>query len=440
MKNKAGFLIRSGFGIAALLACSQSAFAYQSAYGLKIPLRGGSKEIEEPAEVEIKEDAVLGGDVVSASTPADAANAANSHIRKLGSGSVLFEAKDGGLGLMASGKAPYAEDGANPDTVRLSRRKAYTMAFFRAKANLAEQLEGADVESMERITGSSIQRTSDDENRTLTDEQVSETITNHVKAMLQGIEIFEVKDEGGLVEVTVYCTPESASACATKGTRGIVAADLTSALDRIMDEVVQGFVPPLGARTIHCEETGQFAFVAYGSALARNARSARGQQTNLMNAEKGAKLRADKALVARLTGQELDYKTTLDDQSMEVFEEWEKFASEESPEGEAAEEEEALYGVESAFVNVFKTTEEGQSTVKGRKPAGVQPSMYMNDKTGWVTAVLVWIPASEALLDDIRKAPGGRGGGNALPKYGPAERGPTGRVGGHPGKKKDRLP
>ena len=116
----------------------------------------------------------------------------------------------------------------------------------------------------------------------------------------------------------------------------------------------------------------------------------------------------------------------------EVYKEWESAETEE----EAGAEKE-MAGAESAFVSTMQTTEEGVALTKGMKPPGVQTKKYLDKKTGWLTTVHVWIPASDELLDQIRKArPGGPGAKPGKPGYDPKAKGPSGKVGKDPRKKR----
>ena len=113
-------------------------------------VQGGPSDVKQPQQVAVK------GKVVSAASAQDAVNAAvgenvkglkNGDTPEVGAKQVMYPS---GLGYVATGVAGYRTV-ENPTLTRIAKRKAYVIAFTKAKKNLAEFLGELDNEGKETI-------------------------------------------------------------------------------------------------------------------------------------------------------------------------------------------------------------------------------------------------------------------------------------------------
>ena len=235
-------------------------------------VQGGPSDVKQPQQVAVK------GKVVSAATAQDAVNAAvgenvkglkNDDTPELGAKMVTYPS---GLGFVATGIATYRTV-ESPTLTRIAKRKAYVIAFTKAKKNLAEILGGLDSQGQETVREALVNVNLPKEEMTNISTESQESLKQAVEMMLRGFVIYEVKDDTSqhTVFVSIVTTPKTRGKLARPAPNAIEAASLRDGLNQVIAEVRSGLVPPVGGRIIMMRSTGETAFVGFGSAVVRTA-------------------------------------------------------------------------------------------------------------------------------------------------------------------------
>ena len=236
---------------------------------------------------------------MSAATAQDAVNAAvgenvkglkNSDTPEVGAKMVTYPS---GLGFVATGIATYRTV-ENPTLTRIAKRKAYVIAFTKAKKNLAEILGGLDNEGKETVREALVNINLPKEEMTNISTESQESLKQAVEMMLRGFVIYEVKDDTSqnTVFVSIVTTPKTRGQLARPAPNAIEADSLRDGLNQVIAEVRSGLVPPVGGRIIMMRSTGETAFVGFGSAVVRTSANQAVQAKLNLDAQKIAGMRS----------------------------------------------------------------------------------------------------------------------------------------------------
>ena len=188
-------------------------------------VQGGPSDVKQPQQVAVK------GKVVSAATAQDAVNAAvgenvkglkNGETPEVGAKMVTYPS---GLGFVATGVATYRTV-ENPTLTRIAKRKAYVIAFTKAKKNLAEILGGLDSQGKETVREALVNVNLPKEEMTNISTESQESLKQAVEMMLRGFVIYEVKDDTSqnTVFVSIVTTPKTRGQFARPAPNAIEAA------------------------------------------------------------------------------------------------------------------------------------------------------------------------------------------------------------------------
>jgi len=233
-------------------------------------VQGGPRDVAQPQQVAVK------GKVVSAASAQDAVNAAvaenvkglkTSDTPEMGAKMVTFPS---GVGFVATGVATYRTV-ENPTLTRITKRKAYVIAFIKAKKNLAEILGGLSNEGKETVREALVNINLPKEEMTNISTESQESLKQVVNMMLKGFVIYEVKDDTSqnTVYVSIASTNKTCGMLARPAPNAIEADSLRNGLDQVIAEVRSGLVPPVGGRIVMMRSTDETAFVGFGSAVVR---------------------------------------------------------------------------------------------------------------------------------------------------------------------------
>ena len=227
-----------------------------------------------------------------------------------------------GLGFVATGIATYRTI-ENPTLTRIAKRKAYVIAFTKAKKNLAEILGGLDSQGKETVREALVNINLPKEEMTNISTQSEESLKQAVEMMLRGFVIYEVKDDTSqnTVFVSIVTTPKTRGQLARPAPNAIEADSLRDGLNQVIAEVRSGLVPPVGGRIIMMRSTGETAFVGFGSAVVRSSTNQAVQAKLNLDAQKIAGMRAKDALCGLIIGDKASWegsvKESLKDQVQE---------------------------------------------------------------------------------------------------------------------------
>ena len=343
------------------------------------------KEVKGP--VTEQTDPVIGQPVVQAETAQDAINTVLAK-RTAGSEMIRFGS---GIGLVATGVSSYAVMD-NPTATRISRRNAYVKAFMDAKRHLIESLEGLSSKGRELIIEQLQSQTTADGDLVNFSTTQEETIEQSVRRKLRGFVIYSVEDDvkNSHVYVTIVTTPKTQGKHNRPAPNAIEAESVRTGLNQVLTEIQNGLVPPVGGRIIQVPQSGEIAFVGFGSDVVRTHDNPAMQAKLRLNADKVAKMRAADALVGLLIDDDTSWKGKLDEQTREAVNEFETDDAPADPSLQRFKQQ------TEAFRNEQKTKDEYQSIRQGVLPPGVQRRSFASKDEGEMYAIAVYIPSYSA--------------------------------------------
>lgn len=423
----------------AMLAATATLASAQSAYGIQVPIRGA----EEPA-VEITAatvDEATGIPTVTANNMNEAAARAVAVSRDpdlIKGGSSRFETieecvlatdNEGNALLMVSGTARYSSDYNNPDAIRVARRMAYVQAYQNALAQISQSLAKAKLEQSEKLLQTLGRAIDNDTTAEMAKTQREEQIKSSISSLVRGVQIWGCDDDGKNVTVHLFTNNDTATGNRhlNGGKRISSAAEYAAAVDSALDEVMNGFVPPMGGKLIICPESGVATYIGFGSAVVLNTNSGR------QFAVTASKLRAQKGLFAVLQGEQVDMTSELKGVESIATTEFQNY----NPDMPSGEGEDAALA--NSFVSALSVQQEVSTAMtvssRGELPAGCQSKTILDNETGWMTTIYVWSVGSDDLIQSQLGANASYGGSNGQsgasgtpqPEYDPKKRGPSGR-------------
>ncbi len=435
----------------ATLSIGAAASAQVTADDFLPPVRGGPSDVKEPEKVRIKDG------VVEAATAQDAMNAAveenqkqlAENIEEVGARMVTFPS---GFGFVATGAATYRTM-ANPVATRIAKRKAYVIAFVKAKANLAETLGGLSNEGKEEVREALVNINLPNEEMTNISTQSEESLKQAVEMMLRGFVVYEVKDNTAQnsVYVSIVTTPKTRGQMARPAPHVVEAENLRDGLNQVIAEVTSGLVPPVGGRIVQMRKTGETAFVGFGSMIVRTSEHAAVQSKLNLAAQKIARMRAKDALCGLIIGDKASWKGSVVDSLQDEIREFEPLNADDPLAAEDPTAVRKLEETRQSFVARLQSTHMYKSARKGILPPGVNTKSWFNENHAWAYAMSVYVPsltdAAAATAKAMREAdivqPVGDSGGKAGGRKGftdeedseidrpgdGVEKGPTGKVG-----------
>lgn len=404
------WLRNAKFSLVALATISvgTAGFAQVTADDLLPPVRGGPSDVKEPAKVKIK------GEVVEAASAQDAMNAAveenqeqlSGNINEVGARMVKFPS---GLGFVATGAAGYRAM-ANPVATRIAKRKAYVIAFVKAKKNLAEILGGLSNEGKEEVREALVNINLPDEEMTNISTESKESLEQAVEMMLRGFVVYEVKDEAAqnIVYVSIVTTPKTRGQMARPAPHVVEAEDLRDGLNQVIAEVTSSLVPPVGGRIVQMRKTGETAFVGFGSMVVRTSKHSAVQSKLNLTAQKIARMRAKDALCGLIIGDKASWKGSVVDSLQDEIQEFESLDADDPLATEDPTAVRKLEEARQAFVAQLQSTDTYKSARKGILPPGVNTKSWFDENHAWAYAMSVYVPsvtdAAAATAEDMREA------------------------------------
>jgi hypothetical protein len=356
-------------------------------------VQGGAAEVKQPDKVAVN------GKIVTAATAQDAINAAVAENKKgLKSSTpergVRVVKYPSGLGYVATATAAYSPM-ENPVATRIAQRKAYVIAFMRAKKSLAEYLGGTSNESLDVFREVVANANSAKEQETGTSTMSLETIKQEAQKMLRGFVVYEVKDdrEGRTVYVSIATTPKTQGRASRPAPNIVAAESLRDGLNQVIEEVRANVTFPMGGRIVTMRSTGETAFVGFGSSVVRSSTNSALQAKLNLTALKVAEMRAKKELCAMIRGDWVSGK----ENSMEgQDEDLRDFATISTDDPLAAGDPTAakkLGEAREGFLAKLGVDEMVQSATKGYLPPGIQPKSWCDEDHTWAYSIAVYVPS-----------------------------------------------
>jgi hypothetical protein len=399
------------------------------------------KTVQKPEAVKQEAGALTGKTAVSAASPQDAINAYIKQ-RSIGFSELVFPS---GFGFVATGTGTY---GKQPNVIsgRIAQRNAYLKAFMDAKRHLAEGLFGLTNAGKTKLaeTLSTIDQGSGGTLINAAD-RTSESISQQVEGMLRGFVVYDVFDDfdAGQVFVTIVTTPKTQGHFKRPDMDSISAASVREGLEQIITEVNKGLTPPVGGKTIFVPQTGELAFIGFGSAVVRKDNDKALQGKLNLNAERIAKMRAADALCGIIIGDSMTARSKLDSEVSSMVKDYDEVAKDDPT---AAKDPNApafrqLQQRKKEFLATESTSTDITSIRKGVMPAGVKTQSWFDDDKYFAYGMAIYLPSATARASGAAKSmqqgqiiqQPGAGGSSATPganqpDAGTLKQGPSGRV------------
>ena len=357
-------------------------------------VQGGSSEVKNPEKVKTEDG------VVKAASAQDAINAvADNHQKEAVN---KKENKDGfstmvvfpnGVGFVASGVSTYQVFKNNTAT-RISRRNAYVKAFTRAKVELYKILNGLDSKgttALEEVVKSEV---NPEGNKTDIKETLKDEIEQRIEGMLGGFLTHEVNDDEAntCVTVTLVALPKETSI--DRLTANVVeAANMKAGLDMVLEEVKNGLVPPVGGRVISVKNTGEKAFVGFGSAVIIESGVSQVQAKNQLNAQRIAVARADDSIGSILKADKLKWISRISEENSEAMKDFKGSEKDDPLAKPDSKDQKKIDTILGDFKNQVNSNDMYQSVRENRLPPGLMHKVWNSEDNGFALAISVWIPS-----------------------------------------------
>lgn len=368
------------------------------------PVQATSDETQQKA-LEIKQpDAVKevigidGKDAIEAATAQDAVNAAVIKFDDTpGCQQVKFPS---GFGWVSTGIGSYGIM-PNPTATLMAQRQAYQVAYMNAKKNLAEALYGLSTDGKEQLKQQMTSISTDKENLSNLSESYKENIQEQVQGLLKGYVVYSVKDEQiknvGYVSVTIVTTPKTMGKGQRMNSTALSTDTIKDGLNAVLAELNNGLTPPVGGRVISVPQTGEIAFIGFGSAIVVSNPNPAAQAKLKVNAQKLAQMRARNALCGIIIGDEISSSSKLDSQIESLNKQFDEIQKEDPLNQNTNSSEIAkLNEQRNTFLSTQMSHEEISSLRKGILPPGVSVKTFFNPENTMAEAVAVYLPSASA--------------------------------------------
>ncbi|HOO63436.1 MAG TPA: hypothetical protein PK364_05905 [Synergistaceae bacterium] len=362
------------------------------------PLQASSEEekealqqIQHPDEVSCSQED-SGEEIIRASTAQDAFNAAAAR-KKIGCLRAEFGS---GYGWVATGMGTYTK---MPDLVasRISKRNAYLAAYMMAKKELAQALGGLSSAGKTRIRDDMLLISKQDDSLKAFRNESEESLEQVVQKFLKGFVLYSMVDDEDTssVYVSIVSTPKTRGRFNRPDPESLEAASIQEGLDMLLTEISTGLVPPLGGKMIYVPQTGEMAFVGFGSAVVRVDKDPAVHTKMLLQAERAADMRAADALCGVILGDETLWRGKLDERTSARMEDFET-AQKEDPisftvDGQAFTE---LQSRKNSFINTLKQSDQYESLRRGILPPGVVRRTWTEEDGAFAYGVSVYLPSA----------------------------------------------
>lgn len=334
---------------------------------------------------------------VTAATAQDAVNAAMERIAQ-GGGCEQIKFPSG-FGWVAIGSAVYGVV-PNPVANLTAQRQAYQIAYMNAKKNLAESLHALSTKGLDELNSQIKTIISDTDTLSNMSENFRESITEQVQGLLRGYVIYNVQDEQadkhGTVTVTIVVTPKTMGQGQRIDSSASTADSVQDGLKAVLAELSSGLMPPVGGKVISVPQTGELAFIGFGSAVVPTNPNAATQAKLVLNSQKLAQMRARSALCGIILGDEIKATSSLDTATATISNQFAEVQKDDQTYGHNSAEIKKLDEQRNAFVSTQLSSDQISSMRQGNLPSGVTVKTFLNPEKTIAEAVAVYLPSVSA--------------------------------------------
>ncbi len=388
--------------IVGMICISAKASGPPTAQEILAPINGGSTKITATASVNIEADTVKaasGQDAANAGVQATIEELLDSKLppEKLSTIGARWLEFPSGDGVVATGMAVYSIK-SNPVASRIDQRNAYVIAYTNARASLARFLESTLNQSEVRWQKISKAMNTEEASKNSSTEKLTEKIRESAQRLLRGFIVYEIKEEPGEddpsyrhVYVSIVTTPKLAKSINRQGAVN-AAGSLVEGIQSALDEITNGLVLPVGARTITVPTTGETAVVAFGSAIVQPGQGAL-RAENRLNAQKIAGARARSALHSMLGGDDVLWTQGVDEETSKSYSQSFAYAQQNDPLNQVGQQ---AIDYKDEFLANTEVKEAIQAMSKGRLPAGLQERSWLDSDNHWAYSLVIYTPSLTA--------------------------------------------
>ena len=331
----------------------------------------------------------------SVTTGASAQDAINRIIGKPKQGCEIIGLSDGGIGFVATGMGTYNSGMHDVVSSRIAQRNAYIEAFMNAKAEMAKTVGGLVIRGATDFD-KKIESINDEKQGMVNlEKDLSESQLQTARKVLKGFVTYHVQDapDKGQVFVTIISTPKTRGKYSRPVPDAIAAKNLRDGLNLLLSEIRSGLVPPVGGRIVEVPETGELAFVGFGSSIVRKHETSDMQAELDLQAEQVAGLRAVDGLLGMIVGDDTLWEGRADEQTRNMIQDFEKRQVEDQTTRGTKEEIHRLDTNVREFRNTLTTGNRVQSIRRGILPPGVTRKTWMDDEEYFAYGIAVYIPS-----------------------------------------------
>lgn len=372
------------------------------------PAAGGTTEVSQPNNVKIVKEK----NTIFADTMQDAANAAVKYTANANEGFVFLSVPSG-TGALATGVAQYRVM-ANPNANIISKRQAYIVAYHFAKVNLAKGLNESQNDGTNLITQAAEYLETQDSSKASQELSTEERVSQTVNALIRGYVIYEVKEDpaSNFITVSIITTPKTSNGNAHISTDTLDAQTIAKGIEQVLSEVKSGVVPPVGGRVISCKETGELAYVGFGSSVIRSIPSPAMQAQAKLTALRIAETRARDSLCGIIRGDNVAAQHSVNGNSQdsslsEVAYKLEK--KDPLSDDKGAKRSQEIKQQKEEFFSPEKNADVISSARKGIIPPGVMVQKWADENGEWAIAMAVYMPSvTEAAVELNEKMRNGK--------------------------------
>ena len=339
-------------------------------------------------------DAVIDGNIVVASDDTTAVQAAHQSLIETNEDGIRFIQVASGTGILSTGGAHY-QTYDNMNATLLSKRGAYNQAYLVAKKQLVENMNGVDVHcsNLARVTMDVIDTGTD--SLANTENMMLERCRESVEGSLAGYVTFDVYDDtdSNHVRVSLISTPKTRAQISLN--RGAVTqtTEPNEIFRQVVTDINQGVLPPMGAKVLTNQETGEVILMGYGSAIIRDNSNPRVASQLKNTANRQSQTRARAALLGTLQGEEVYWQGSFDESQMETSQQFEY----EDPYLQDPATANLLNQDKELFLNHLTTSDDYGTITGGQLPAGVSLRSFTSEDGHWQYSVAVYSPTLEAV-------------------------------------------
>ena len=303
---------------------------------------------------------------------------------------------DGNYAYVATGLGVYDKSMRNINAVRLSQRAAYLRGLMNAKVELSKMLSDMEIAGMEILANQNDNSNTADSSSTSLGIAMHEKGDSNVAAVLKGYVTYDIFDDGeGTVYVTIVSTPKTMGKYSRPVNDTLLADNVRDGMNAILAEIQSGVVPPVGGRIVDVPNTGEIAFVGFGSALVQRASNPAMRANLRINAGKIAVMRAERELCGIITGDKVNGQASYRESLKQEF--TEDFTAIEAVDPMnnlvSSNDLEQVNNAKSNFSHIQNFNEAITTAARGILPPGVNRSSWFDDEGVWAYAVAIYVPS-----------------------------------------------